>query len=88
MGISYDWQKFYEAAVLETDSQKMRNRVAEARAAILQRLVEVASSETDAAELAAIDNALAALMVLEIEMRPENSGNHDDPELGGQNQAA
>jgi hypothetical protein len=88
MATSYDWQKFCEVAILETDFQKMRDRLAEAREAILRRLLEVPSPEADANELAAIDNALAALMVLEIEMLPENSGNGDDPELSGRNQAA
>jgi hypothetical protein len=71
MGGTYDWQKFYEAAVLETDIAKMQDRVAEAHQAILQRLAEGPSPENDTTELAAIDNALAALMFREIEMQPE-----------------
>ena len=67
MGAEYGWQKFYEAAVLETDITTRRERIDEARQAIQQRLVDGLSRENDATELAAIDYALAGLWVLTIE---------------------
>ena len=67
MGAEYGWQKFYEAAVLETDITTRRDRIDEARQAIQQRLVDGLSRENDATELAAIDYALAGLWVLTIE---------------------
>ena len=82
--VAYDWQKFYETAVLESNPAKIEDRVAEARQAIQQRLSKGPSLEIDATELAAIDDALAALMVLKLEMI-EDSG--DDPELSGENAA-
>jgi hypothetical protein len=87
MGAAYDWQKSYRAAVLETDFHKMQDRVAEARQAIARRLAEGFSLEIAPTELAAIDNALAALMALEIEMRSENYGNGQS-ELNQQESAA
>jgi len=83
--VAYDWQKFYETAVLESNPAKIEDRVAEARQAIQQRLSKGPSLEIDATELATIDEALAALMVLKLEMTPEDSG--DDPELSGENAA-
>ena len=70
-----DWKTFYEAVVLETDFHKMQDRIAKARQAIQRRFAEGFSLEIAATELAAIDNALAALMALEIEVRPNKSGN-------------
>jgi hypothetical protein len=67
MGAEYGWQKLYEAAVLETDFTKRRERIVEARQAIQQRLAEGLSRENDASELAEIDYALAGLWVLETE---------------------
>lgn len=64
---TYDWTKFYEAAVLETDFSKRPERVAKAQEAIRQRLAE-GSAANDGAELAAIDKTLAALSVLETEV--------------------
>jgi hypothetical protein len=67
---TYDWTKFYEAAVLETDFSKRPERVAKAQEAIRQRLAE-GSAANDAAELAAIDKTLAALTILEAEVSPK-----------------
>ena len=67
MGAEYGWQKLYEAAVLETDFTKRRDRIFEARLAIQQRLTEGLSRENDATEFAAIDYALAGLKTLESE---------------------
>ena len=88
MGTAYDWQKSYSAAFLETDFHKMQDRVAEARQAIQRRLSEGSSLEIDATELAAIDNALAALMALEIEMRLDENYGNGQPELNQQESAA
>ena len=67
MGAEYGWQKFYEAAVLETDITTRRDRIFEARLAIQHRLADGLSRENDATELAAIDYVLAGLKTLEIE---------------------
>src|ERR1700730_9654551 len=79
MATAYDWQGLYEAAVFETDFQKIQNRVAEAREAIQQRLAEGLSRENDATELRAIDSALAALAVLETESPPQKASNDQRP---------
>jgi hypothetical protein len=67
---TYDWMKFYEAAVLETDIAKRPDRVAKAQEEIRQRLAE-GSAANDAAELAALDKTLAALRTLELEVLPQ-----------------
>jgi hypothetical protein len=67
---TYDWTKFYEAAVLETDFSKRSERVAKAQEVIRQRLAE-GSAANDPAELAAIDKTLAALTILEAEVLPK-----------------
>jgi hypothetical protein len=88
MGTAYDWQKSYSAAVLESGFQEIQDRVAEARQAIQRRLAEVFSLEIAATELAAIDNALAALMALEIEMRLDENYGKGRPELNQEESAA
>ena len=63
----YDWMKFYEAAVLEPNSEVLLERIRTAQAAIGQRVMTVAIDE---AERRAIVKTLNALTVLQRERRP------------------
>lgn len=65
----YDWQDFYEAAILETDDGKLVQRVREAKAAIDSRL-EVLQLDHGGTpeERQAIVDALAGLNVLRSEL--------------------
>jgi hypothetical protein len=42
---NYDWQQRYEAAILETDRSLLPKRIAEAQAAIDQRVAELRSQQ-------------------------------------------
>ena len=86
MSLVYGWQKFYEAAVLETDFRKMPDRVAKAEQAIQQRLSVSPPPKIEAAELQAIGNTLTALAVLKAESTtPDSSpGHHEKFALGEQ----
>jgi hypothetical protein len=58
------WHKIYEAALLELDSNKMHERICDARHAILDRAEEILTAPaTD--ERSALNDALQALRVLE-----------------------
>jgi hypothetical protein len=63
----YGWMKFYEAAVLETHSEALLERIEAAQNAMGRR---VATSAMDEAERRAIVKTLNALVVLERERRP------------------
>jgi hypothetical protein len=58
-----EWQPQYEAALLELDPKKLRQRIEEAETAIFNRLQCLSSSSYEL-ERQAIDDALAALRVL------------------------
>ena len=75
MSLGYSWQKFYEAAVLETDFRKMPDRIAKAEQAIQQRLSDSPPPKIEAAELHAIGNTLAALTVLKAQSTTPESRN-------------
>ena len=64
MNAQYDWMKFYEAAVLETNSEVLPERIRTAQTAIGQRVMTVAIDE---AERRAIVKTLNALTVLQRE---------------------
>ena len=64
MNAQYDWMKFYEAAVLETNSEVLPERIRTAQKAIGQRVMTVAIDE---AERRAIVKTLNALTVLQRE---------------------
>ena len=68
MNINYEWMKFYEAAVLETNSQALPKRIETAQNAIGQRVITFA---VDEAERRAIVKALNALGTLKRERRPQ-----------------
>ncbi len=64
MNATYEWMKFYEAAVLETNSEVLPERIRTAQAAIGQCGITVAIDE---AERRAIVKTLNALTVLQRE---------------------
>jgi hypothetical protein len=64
---NYEWMKLYEAAVLETNSELLPERIEAARRAIGKRVMTVAIDE---AERRAIVKMLNALTVLPRERRP------------------
>ena len=66
---NYGWMKFYEAAVLETNSEVLPERIRNAQRAIGKRVMTVAIDE---AERRAIVKTLNALTVLQRE-RTQNS---------------
>jgi hypothetical protein len=62
---SYDWERFYAAAILETDRSKLKSRIDAAQAAIDRRLREMGSDHGGTAtERLEIETAQAALDVL------------------------
>jgi hypothetical protein len=58
------WQSEYAAALVETNGEKLAERVAEAETAIFNRLQTIAQSLDHRAEHQAIEDALANLRVL------------------------
>jgi hypothetical protein len=68
MNINYEWIEFYEAAVLETNSEALPERIETAQNAIGQRVITFA---VDEAERRAIVTALNALAILKRERRPQ-----------------
>jgi len=59
-----EWQPEYQAALLELDTEKLRERVAAAETAIFNRLQAISHSSDAHAERQAIEDALASLRVL------------------------
>jgi hypothetical protein len=64
---NYGWMRFYEAAVLETNSEALPDRIETAQRAIGQRVITFAVDEV---ERRAIVKALNALAILKRERRP------------------
>ena len=62
-----EWQQLYRAAVIETDHEKLEERVTYAENAIFTRLQSIASADDHHAERHAIQDALTALRVLKRE---------------------
>jgi hypothetical protein len=60
----YDWTKWYEAAVLETNPNRMADRIEDAKLAIANRVV---TSAIDRDERCAVVKTLNALSVLKRE---------------------
>ncbi len=67
MNADYEWMKFYEAAVLETNTEALSGRIESAQNAIGQRVITIAIDE---AERRAITKTLNALAILKRERRP------------------
>jgi phage FluMu protein gp41 len=77
MKADYPWQELYEAAILETNVEKMQPRVLEAKAAIDARLHELQlDHQGTPEERLALSDALAGLNLLrkEIETRAHDTG--------------
>ena len=70
--ISSKWKQLYECAVLELDPNKLPERIAEARRAILDRAEEVLAQPPDG-ERHALDSALSTLRMLEVVVAREKS---------------
>jgi hypothetical protein len=66
---NYGWMNFFEAAILETDSEAMAQRIEVAQNAIGQRVITLEIGE---AERRAIIEALNALTILKRERRPQH----------------
>jgi hypothetical protein len=64
MALNYEWQRFYKAALSETQPGKMQEAIAKAERAIQQRLADCPPPIMEAAEKRAIGDTLAALAVL------------------------
>ena len=73
MSANYEWMKFYEAAVHETNSQALPHRIETAQNAIGQRVITLA---VDEAERRAIVKALNALGTLRRERRTQQVCHH------------
>lgn len=66
---TYNWQRYYEAAILETDRSQLSKLIASAQSAIDERVGELRSHQNGAAngteeEKQAIADALAGLRIL------------------------
>jgi hypothetical protein len=68
MALNYEWQRFYKAALSETQPGKMQEAITKAEHAIQQRLVDCPPPIMEAAEKQAIGDTLAALAVLKTDI--------------------
>jgi len=59
-----EWQPEHQAALLELDTEKLRERVAAAETAIFNRLQAISQGSNHTAERQAIEDAFASLRVL------------------------
>jgi hypothetical protein len=62
-----EWQHEYYAALVETASRKLLERVTAAETAIFKRLPTISASRDNQAERQAIEDALAGLRILKRE---------------------
>ena len=68
MRVTYDWEKLYQAAVLETDGEKLHDLIHAAKAAIDSRLKDMQSHhDENREERHAMTDALHGLIVLRSE---------------------
>jgi IS5 family transposase len=68
MNRSYGWQRFYEAAILETNRSKLPRLIATVQAAIDARLAQLKSQQDSSEERQAIADALVGLNLLRQEV--------------------
>jgi len=68
MTLNYEWQRFYKAAVSESQLGKMQEAVSKAEHAIQQRLADCPPPIMEAVEKRAIGDTLAALAVLKTQI--------------------
>jgi hypothetical protein len=81
-GFKYpEWQKVLQEALLELDTDKLKQRVAAAEIAIFKRLQAISRDRDRTAERQAIEDALASLRFLKRQSL-------DFPDWEGGNQAA
>jgi len=59
-----EWQPEHQAALLELDTEKLRERVAAAETAIFNRLQAISQGSNHTAERQALEDASASLRVL------------------------
>jgi hypothetical protein len=76
-----EWQKVLQEALLELDTDKLKQRVAAAETAIFKRLQAISQSSDHNVERQAIEDALASLRFLKRQSL-------DFPDWEGGNQAA
>jgi hypothetical protein len=57
----YEWMKFYEAAVLETDPSSLSSRIEAAQNAIGQRVIKINLDDSERKEIIRTLNALSGL---------------------------
>jgi hypothetical protein len=62
--VKQDWEKLYRAAVLESDRSKLRQRIEDAEAAILERSRSLSKPPGNKKEQEAITRALHVLSLL------------------------
>jgi hypothetical protein len=62
--VKQDWEKLYRAAVLESDRSKLRRRIEDAEAAILERARSLSKRGNSGKEQDAITRALHILSLL------------------------
>lgn len=62
--VSRTWKHYYESAILESDSRQLPDKIAEARAAILDRAEEILTN-LSGEERRSLTNALRTLSLLE-----------------------
>ena len=62
-----EWQRPYQAALLEVDPKKLSQRVEEAEAAIFKRLQQLSEGQDGQAEREVIEGAIHALKILKRE---------------------
>jgi hypothetical protein len=60
-----EWQLEYQDVLLETDSEQLAERVADAETAIFNRLQQLSESQDSQGERQAIQDAIRALRVIE-----------------------
>jgi len=68
---AYEWQRYYDAAVFETDQVRLPQLIATAEAAIEGRMAELHATGEDGKERQAIDAALAGLNLLRERSNPK-----------------
>lgn len=61
MNDQYEWMKFYEAAVLETDPESLPRRIEAAQYAIGQRVIKLNVDDSERREIVRTLNALSLL---------------------------
>jgi hypothetical protein len=64
MARTYEWQRYYESVIFETDMARLPQLIATAEAAIEGRRAELHATGEDGEERQAIDAALAGLNLL------------------------